>query len=241
MKAPITIGEKVFKYKKGALQYFKTMLNSYNFGDIISKSDQNDIVALLLQNDTREHKVGSGIKEIRIAKVQFGTKCFEIVRNDNSIEQFSYTLCINGDRKPLTIFNTACRNSIYQDLRSVKQAYFDKHSSKGKVKCQETGILSSWEELNIDHRQPNTFSIIIDRFLEVNDINLSKLQYTKSEDNKIQFLDEELANRFRQYHRDKANLRIVRKENNLSRSHQARIKQQKKDLKIEKHPPLADN
>ena len=38
------------------------------------------------------------------------------------------------------------------------------------MKCQETGKLLKWEQLNVDHRQPNTFSIIVDRFVGLGNI-----------------------------------------------------------------------
>jgi len=43
----------------------------------------------------------------------------------------------------------------------------------------------------------------------------------------------ELKEKFIEYHKEKANLRIVKKNKNLGRSHQAQIGRQKKDLKIE--------
>ena len=42
----------------------------------------------------------------------------------------------------------------------------------------------------------------------------------------------EFKNKFIEYHKQKANLRILLKDKNHSRSHQARIKRQKKDLTI---------
>jgi hypothetical protein len=233
MKPPIIIRDKIFKYKKDALLYFKTKLNSYEFGEILNKEDTADIIALLLENETRKDKIGCGIKEIRIGKVQFGTKCFQIIRNDLTSENFSYVYCINGDLKPFTKFSHACRNAIHGDLHNVKQKYFDQNSIKGKVKCQETGILSSWTELNVDHRQPNTLSVIIDRFIELHNINLNNIRYETDENNKRVLADKDLENKFRDYHMKKANLRIVRKEKNLGRSYQGRVKKQKKDLRIE--------
>lgn len=235
MKPPIKIGDKEFKYKKDALLYFKTILNSYDFGEQLNENDTKDVTSLLLENETRKDKIGVGLKEIKIGKVQYGTKCFEIIRNDLTSEFFSYVLCINGDRKPFTKMSLACRNAIHNDLHSVKQKYFDNYSVKGKVKCQETGILSSWTELNVDHRQPNTLSVILDRFIELHNIDLKNIEYEKDENNKIVLSDKELEKKFRDYHIEKANLRIVRKENNLGRSHQGRIKKQKKDLRIEKN------
>ena len=235
MKTPIIIRDKVFKYKKDALLYFKTKLNSYDFGETLNSEDIEDVTALLLENETRKDKIGCGIKEIRIGKVQFGTKCFQIIRNDLTSENFSYVYCINGDLKPFTKFSHACRNAIHKDLHNVKQKYFDQNSVKGKVKCQETGILSSWTELNVDHRQPNTLSVIIDRFIELHRINLKGIEYETDKDNKSLLADKQIENKFRDYHIEKANLRIVRKEKNLGRSHQGRVKNQKKDLRIEKN------
>ncbi len=133
---------------------------------------------------------------------------------------------------PEKLFNVACRNSVHNDIRSVKQEYFDKNSVKGQVKCQETGKLSRWTELAIDHRQPNTFSIIVDRFKEVNKIKLNEIEYTSNEQNHIIFKDENLTQDFKNYHKEKASLRIVRKECNSSRTGMARIKKTAKDLTI---------
>jgi len=93
--------------------------------------------------------------------------------------------------------------------------------------------MSLWVELNIDHRQPNTFSVIVDRFIELHRIDLSYVEYIETIDNVYEFKDYNLSEKFRKYHKEKSNLRLVRKEKNLGRSHQARIKRQKKDLVIE--------
>lgn len=93
-------------------------------------------------------------------------------------------------------------------------------------------ILSKWEDLVIDHRQPNTFSIIVDRFKEVNNINVSEVEYLHSEDFGLIFKNVDFNNAFRNYHKEKANLRIVRKECNSSRIGLSRIKRTSKDLTI---------
>src|SRR5690606_23913658 len=153
------------------------------------------------------------IESIRIAKVQYGTKCFELVWNDLETELISYLSILNRPKyNPENTFRTACRNVIQKDLRAVKQAYFDLNSETGLVKCQETKILSSWTELAVDHRQPQTFSVIVDRFVELNRIDLEKVEYKVLEDNRLVFDDSELEENFRNYHKEKANLRIVRKE-----------------------------
>jgi hypothetical protein len=116
--------------------------------------------------------------------------------------------------------------------KRFKQDYFDKNSVKGQVKCQETGLLSKWTELVVDHRQPNTFSVIVDRFKEVNRIELDKIEYTSNEQNHIIFKDDSWTKQFRMYHMEKASLRIVRTECNSSRTGLARIKRTSKDLTV---------
>lgn len=142
-------------------------------------------------------------------------------------------LIINNTKyTPEKLFYIACRNAIHDDIKKVKQEYFDKNSVKGQVKCQETGILSKWTELVVDHRQPNTFSIIVDRFKEINRVELDFIEYTSNDQNQIIFKDETWAEQFRKYHMDKACLRIVRTECNSSRTGLARVKRTSKDLTI---------
>lgn len=249
MREPIIIGNKKFKFKKDAILHYRNILNAYNFGESLSSSDYNDLIDLLdysydnylkqleltmednepIEDDENE----IFIQDIRVSKVQFNTKCFEVFYSDNTSQYISYLMILNNKNyTPEDLFNIACRNSITNDIRAVKQEYFDLNSVKGKVKCQETELLSSWTELVVDHRQPNTFSVILDRFKELNNLDLNVIEYTSNDHNQIVFKDISIANRFKKYHKEKANLRIVRSECNSSRTGQARIKRTNKDLSI---------
>jgi hypothetical protein len=233
MKKQIIIGDKTFKYKKDALGYFKAILNAYGYGEILNENDKSDVLELLKLHPNFEEKNKSGIQGFKVDKVRFNTKCFHIIKSDSTLSAFSYTKCINGNQSFTTKFSRTCREIIQGDLRNVKQKYFSDNSVKGQVKCQETSELCLWEELVVDHRQPNTFSIIVDRFIEVNRIDILKVEYVEKIDAVYEFKEFELAEKFRQYHKQKANLRIVKKGKNSGRAHQARVKRQKKDLKIE--------
>jgi hypothetical protein len=180
MNTPIIIRNKVFKFKKNALLYFKEMLNRYDFGDCLTLEDKLDVISLVEENGERLEKTKQGVRDIEILKVQYGNKCFMLVFKNNTNKIFSYVHCINGKLNPRSKFTAVCRNAIQSDLQNIKQQYFDVHSKKGKVKCQETGHLSSWTELNVDHRQPNTFSIIVDRFIELHAIDVEKVTYIKN-------------------------------------------------------------
>jgi len=258
MRKPFKIGKKEYKFKKDAVTHYRTILNSYDFGQSLNDSDFNDLIDLLdydyfnylLENEDSEEtnevenhsstNNTNGIEEdalviedIKVARVQFNTKCFEVFYNDKTSQYISYLMIINNKQyNPERLFYVACRNSIHSDIHSVKQGYFDRNSVKGQVKCQETGILSYWTELAVDHRQPNTFSIIVDRFKEVNKIDLDEIEYISNEQNHIIFKNESLSLDFKKYHKEKASLRVVRKECNSSRAGMARIKKTAKDLTI---------
>ena len=231
MREKIKIGLKEFATKKDALNHYKTILNSYKFGGELDESDFNDIMDLLEKHPEKEKKIGIGIKKVRIVKLpHYNTKVFELVRIDGSVEYFSYIKRINAPKTDFTKFSEACRKAIQEDLRNVKLAYFEKSSKKGKSKCQETGEQGRYEDLTVDHRQPNTFSVIVDRFIELNNLNLVTVEYIEIDGGANELADSELKEKFRQYHKEKANLRIVKKNLNLGRSFQAKISRQKKDL-----------
>lgn len=254
MRKPFKIGQKEYKFKKDAIAHYRAILNSYDFEQSLNKSDLNDLNDLIDFNllnlfledeeyeteefamiDVNEFKQDEKliIKEIKIARVQFNTKCFEIFYENGESEYISYLMMLNNTKyTPEKLFYVACRNSVHNDIKTVKQEYFDKNSVKGQVKCQETSILSNWTELAVDHRQPNTFSIIVDRFKEVNKFELDEIEYTSNDQNHIIFKNDNLTEQFRKYHMEKASLRIVRKECNSSRTGLARIKRTSKDLTI---------
>lgn len=260
MKKIFRIGLKEYKFKKDAIAYYRTILNAYDFGQSLNDSNFDDLIDLLnyayfndlAENENSEQTIEDEsdydnniidneevdeddleIKDIKVARVQFNTKCFEVFYIDNTSQYISYLMIINKRKyNPENLFYSACRNSIHSDIRSVKQEYFDKNSVTGQVKCQETGELSKWTDLVVDHRQPNTFSIIVDRFKEVNRIDLDAVEFTSNEQNHIIFKDDNLTQEFKNYHKEKANLRIVRKECNSSRTGMARIKKTSKDLII---------
>ncbi|MBX7225532.1 MAG: DCL family protein [Chitinophagales bacterium] len=232
MRKPIKIGEIEFDTKKDALIYYKTILNAYDLGKELNTTDFNKIMSLLETHPRVKEKIGVGIDKVRVAKVQFNTKSFELVRTDGSTAFFSYIKRINAPKTNFTKFSEACRQAIQDDLRSVKLEYFEKHSKNGQVKCQESKELAKYSELYIDHRQPNTFSVIVDRFVELNSIDIEKIEYILVDGGPNELKDEKLKQEFRKYHKDKANLRIVKKDLNLGRSFQAKVNRQKKDLTI---------
>jgi hypothetical protein len=242
MKHPIQIGSKLYKSKKEAISYYRTILNSYDFGQSLNDFDFADLIDLLNigtiipdtenKNEDSEEDEICYVTDIRVSKVQYNTKCFEVFYEDGTSRYISYLLHVNGNHFTASeLFNIACRSAVSADIHAVKSRYF-KGAINRMVQCQETGILSKWEELVIDHRQPNTFSVIVDRFKELHQIEPERLEYSTDERNNTIFVDVSIAEKFRAYHRAKANLRIVRRECNSGRNSMARLKRSNRDLSI---------
>jgi hypothetical protein len=228
----IEIGENIFPTKKKALEFYKQILNSYEPNNELSDEDFDLVFNLLKIHPNSVQKVGAGISKLTVERDEYNTKCFHLTRIDGSKEHFSYMKCINGEPNHFTNFSKACRKAVEDDLKEAKQNYFKENAKNGKVKCQDTSELIAFEEAHIDHRQPNTFSVIVDRFIELNDIDMPNVGYDKSENYGHVFCDKELADKFRKYHKDKATLRVVQKSRNLTRSYQGRVNKQKKDISI---------
>lgn len=252
-RRPIIIGNKNFGTKKAAKEYYSSILNSYNFGQSLSEEHYYDLMDLveyyrnenedsaeekqnqtnIIEKDENEVVEPIFVKDIRIARYEFNTRCFELVPSKGEPLIISYRIFIDKPKiNDKAIFCKVCRNTIQADLVSVKQEYFKEKAKDGMAPCQESKKYFNYEDLVVDHRQPNTLSVIIDRFIELYNIDVDKIEY-KSEPKKLtEFKDTNLAKKFREYHKEKALLRVVEKKLNSSRSGLARLKQMKDDLKI---------
>jgi hypothetical protein len=217
----------------GIIEKFKTIEKEGKINDKVESTDDR-IYILDGRNDFEEDSPKNReIIDVKVVEVQYGTKCFKVFFNDLSTHIISYIMFIqNTTYNPFSLFNKACRNVVSDDMLLVKQEYFNANAIKGYVKCQETNELSKWEDLVVDHRQPNTFSVIVDRFKEIKNIELEHIEYITDENNFIVFKNQNLRAEFINYHKEKANLRIVRKECNLSRTGMGRLKRSTKDLII---------
>lgn len=262
MRKPLIIGEKTYKTKKEAREHYSRILNSYNFGESLNDGHYNDLVDLINHyvdyidneedSDNHEENVEDllelaeaesestpnnneeiSVVDIRIGRFQFNTKCFEVVYSDGSTWIISYRVFINKTKmSPRSIFNKVCRHTIQQDLIFVKQNYFKEYAKNSKAPCQESREYLKYEDLVVDHRQPNTLSVIIDRFIELFDIDVVGVEYVYYPDKLTTFKDDDLSIKFRKYHKEKALLRVVNKDLNLSRSGMARLKEMKDDIKV---------
>ncbi len=123
MRKAFKIGQKEYKFKKDAVTHYRTILNSYDFGQSLNNSDFDDLIDLLdydyfnylvelettednvdeeanniidLNDSEDNNEVEISIEDIKVARVQFNTKCFEIFYSDKASVYISYLMIING-------------------------------------------------------------------------------------------------------------------------------------------------
>jgi hypothetical protein len=248
-RKPLKIGERVFKFKKDAISFYKEILDKYDFNDSLNDDDflalkdliRYDICMYEEEEGGIEYDEDSVVWEVygvEVIEVFHGKKAFKVIYKRVGVEEYeeewiSYRNIIYRPKyNPFRVFSEACRTTVASDINELKRDYFLANYKNGGVKCQETGITSKWDELVVDHRQPNTFSVIVDRFVELNQIDIKNVEYLADEKGFITIAATDLADKFRAYHKQKATLRVVRKDRNLSRASQAKITAQSKDLKI---------
>lgn len=168
-------------------------------------------------------------EHISSAKVDYhpefsSVKCFFLMDGSNSIQIFSYLLAINGAISDNQRFSKACRHLVSERLREFKKQRFENRP----VKCAITNEIVEWEECQIDHKAPLTFSVIVKSFIIAHKIDISKVEYV-CEITKEQFADQELVDKFDAFHKEMAVLRVLSTKQNNKLSGGARIKPSKKD------------
>ncbi len=88
-----------FKSQEALKTYVKGVLSKYSVGEYVSEIDKRFLCELIERHPRRDEKIGVGIKAFKIYRVCGGAtkhNNFAIVREDNSIESFSYKQCIEN-------------------------------------------------------------------------------------------------------------------------------------------------
>ncbi len=228
---PIILGEYKFKSKKEALELYREILNSATLKEPLTNSNFSYAMALLLNHPNAKEKIGNGIKSIIVDTGKYKTnRCFHVIREDESKEDFSIGKCINGDHSEFHKFCIAARNTIEEDMLQFKIKYFENEGDENNnVKCQIGGNKISKDEAHIDHREPLTFSSIVHFFIQAKNIDFSSISYITKGKYGNEFSDSLLRNEFKEWHKKNAKLRVIAKDKNLEKAYLGRIKSTKAD------------
>jgi len=211
MTKKINLGQLKFDSKKAAKEFFKEILNTGEIGRILNEEETNHLTSLLNLRPRRSEKIGAGIESIEISLSHFNNRCFVINQVDGTQSDFSYYKCIDGDHKPFTIFSNACRQAVRLRRYEWKVSQF--HSTYAKCEISNMDII--WKKSRVKHDPSTPFAAIVQDFLNLNNIDLSTIEYDRESAQGVRFEDQQLAIDFDQYHEEHAVLRLVHHKQSL--------------------------
>jgi len=207
---PINLQHRQFSTKTEAISFFKEMLESYNDRDTVSSIDDNILFDLIQRHPEVEEKVGTGIDSFyRDISPNHPTSCFHIKRNDGSTTDFSIKTCINNANPTLLQdFYSACRTAVSSKLIEEKKQIF----IHGEVLCSITGEFVTSDDSEYRHTEPR-FRDIVNNFIISENLEITNDMIVENADMQYitSFENQELANKFNNFHSDCANLEIVKK------------------------------
>lgn len=131
----------------------------------------------------------------------------------------SYRKCISGQTPHRTQVRNAFRPVIARDIEEWRRAYFRLlEDETGRVPCAISGVLLRPGEGQVDHIHPDTFSSLVDRFLERLGLDYDDVRLRENWDGHIHrpLEDETLGEAFRIWHGEVARLRFIRTDLNRS-------------------------
>lgn len=207
---PVNLPSISFSTKTKAKEFFCDMLKSYVDGQKINYDDHEILYELLLRHRDANKKIGNGIEQFyRQKSPDHPTSCFHLKRIDGSTTDFSYGDCIKR-LEPTTeqYFYRACRQAVSLTLTRQKNEMF----AKGTVYCFKTKKLVTKETSELRHTDP-IFSQIVKNFKEQYNLIINESMFLKSADMQYStsFIDNDLKNKFIDFHQEIAHLEIFKK------------------------------
>jgi|GEM_PF-3134484 len=215
----IIIGDKVFKTKEETKSFIQEILYRNSIGRALVGEDLDFVCELIQLHPRKDEKIGSGVKNI-VVKEQRGvgsTKCFYIIRNDESEIDFSFYKCLyNSLDEPRKLFVISARRAAADQIIGFKDSFFEENQNKDSmVSSAISGELLNKNNCHVDHIPPETFHKIVDDFINRNSIDVNTIRFDQSGIG-CTFIDESIKHSFSDYHRERAKLRIISVFENLS-------------------------
>jgi len=212
------LGE-TFPTKRALQERIKGILYQYQDEQYLLDNDFEFMFEVLKRHSDFEIKNGVGTKAIFVKQnpMYTNTRCFWVVRLDDSKTDFSYLECLNTTSHEKKFLN-ACRAAIEPYTFEYKRQFFDKLNGETYF-CPFTHQPLSFIGSHVDHKAPNTFQQIVKSFLKEYAIDVSKVKINSSAlDNKYQdtFDDVDLERLWIEYHNSHAVFRVISRKANLS-------------------------
>jgi hypothetical protein len=213
------ISGETFKTKQDLLERIRRVLYAYEEGQTLNELDFTFMLDVLRLHPNVAQKIGCGVASMHVKEnpVYPGKRGFWLMRTDSTATDFSFMECLSpSSNKKKT--QSAFRSAIEPYCFKFKQGVFDK-TLYGTTLCEYTGKRITFLDAHVDHKPPNTFEKLFNDFLAENGLDANQIETRGAGlDNVVQdeIADPELKNRWIQFHNERAELRVISREANLS-------------------------
>lgn len=213
----IEIAGEVFRTKTAVKERARDVLNRESIGDTVDGEDLSFLAGLLERHPHAAQKIGPGLVAIFVGTPPGwpSQRCFWLRRTDGTETDWSFIECINASSQRAK-FLSACRRAVSSQVIAFKFSQSVKDDDW--MTCPVTGELITVKASHVDHMAPMTFLALVDRFLQESGIDLETVRLEGIEDQETddRFADQSLADRWAEFHRQHARLRLVSRRANLS-------------------------
>lgn len=96
MPKSYTIAGKEFATKSATIEFIKSILYKYKLNEKLVGEDFDFVFELLKRRADSKEKIGAGVKELIVRRHEkwLNTRCFYVIRIDNTSEAFGYRDCL---------------------------------------------------------------------------------------------------------------------------------------------------
>ncbi|MCA0325519.1 MAG: DCL family protein [Proteobacteria bacterium] len=97
---PVVLDHKRFDSQNQARLHFSEMLNRYQPGQTLTKSDATELQSLLKRHPLHGKSMSTDIDHIDVTRTGFGRQCFKAIHPNNTSHTLSFIHCIRHSGSP---------------------------------------------------------------------------------------------------------------------------------------------
>lgn len=218
MAKSYTIAGETFGTQKDLVARVRAIIRGCRNMQRLDVLSQAFVLDLLERHPDADQKIGCGVDYLYVDENPKypgeRSRGFRLVRVDGASTDFSYWECLKPTPHRKKVLN-AMRAKTEGDTLAFKNSAFE---GKSTIICPDTGKPITFTTSHVDHVAPLTFPVLVDGFLSATGLIFDDIKLRPSGDNQFQdeFADESLAEEWRKYHADNAQLEVVSEWSNLS-------------------------
>jgi hypothetical protein len=212
--AEFHIGHRSYRSKKAAGDAVREVLYRYLVGETVDQEEDHLLLLDLLDmHHEAADKIGSGVERFEVTSSQLGPyPGFQVVRTDGTKIDFSYKTCL----QPPTVRQQVL-NIMRSEVQAQVNAYFEDRKNAGTLVSDQSGEPLDTTNTAVSYFRGPWFVDIAEEF--AGDVGgWAAIPMTPSTEPGLgRIADREMAERWRQHHRDRAVFGLLSQQENLRR------------------------